>query len=84
MTRTHDFFSLAKEKVSLVLEKHNISIDFNDDDTFGDFIQTINHSEFKSAELQFLYTYNSMLQTIAFSVDDVQFKMVISDYIPKK
>lgn len=73
---THDFFEMAKKRVEFILQSHNLQVDFEDDDTFNDFMLNIQQYNFTHGEKQILYTYNSMLQTIAFSMNIVTFNMV--------
>ena len=76
MTSKHDFFELAQDKVKSILSKNKIDINYRDDDEFADFMSDYQIYNFEFAELQILFTYNSMLQTIAFSVENVNFYMV--------
>jgi len=76
----HDFFKLAQDKVAQIMTNHKINIDFADDDTFSDFVSIIDDYNFSTSEKQYIYTYNSMLQTIAFSVADIEFIMEIKQY----
>ncbi|NBR22898.1 MAG: hypothetical protein EBU08_03760 [Micrococcales bacterium] len=62
------------------MTNHKINIDFADDDTFSDFVSIIDDYNFSTSEKQYIYTYNSMLQTIAFSVADIEFIMEIKQY----
>lgn len=79
---TYDFFKLSEEKVEEILKKHDIRINSKDDDHFADFMTRIDSYSysFNFAEKQQLYTYNSMLQTIAFSLADIKFEMHVEPW----
>ena len=73
----YDFFELAQDRVKEILSKNKIDIDHTDDDEFADFMFNYQSYDFKFAELQILFTYNSMLQTIHFSIGErIDFYMV--------
>ena len=76
MKTTNDFFELTQDKVKDILSKNNIDVNYRDDDEFADFICDYQSYNFEFAELQILFTYNSMLQTIAFSIENVNFYMI--------
>ena len=74
----YNFFELAEDKVKTILSNHKIDIDFKDDDTFADFVSDLDYHNFNIGEKQLIYTYNSMLQTIAFTPGDVKFTMEVN------
>jgi hypothetical protein len=76
---TYNFFELAQDKVETILSNHKIDINFKDDDTFADFVTDLDYHNFGIGEKQYIYTYNCMLQTIAFTPYDVKFTMEVSD-----
>ena len=68
-----DLLQLSADKVKSLLNKKNITIDIEDDDTYADFISGIILEDYSISELQILLTYNSLLQTDAFSPYPVKF-----------
>jgi len=68
-----NFFTTKREQVRQILESKVVDIDIDDDDTFADFMTCVQYSDYEFHELQSLFTYNSMLQMKAFSVEDLDF-----------
>lgn len=69
-----DLFKLLQDKVAKILEGKGIEIDYTDDDTFADFMADIG-DEFDLSQKQALYTYNWMLQSLAFDLEVEGFYM---------
>ena len=73
-----NFFTTKREQVRQILEDKGIFDDqgywnLEDDDIFADFMTCVEYSDYEFHELQSLFTYNSMLQMKAFSVEDLDF-----------
>lgn len=75
----YDMFEQHKEKVKILLNKKSIQIDFEDDDTYSDFLTDVDYNDYTLTELQILFTYNTLLQTIAFSPFPVKFTIQIEN-----
>jgi hypothetical protein len=81
MKREINYFeTLKKECVELFEQKGFDTQILNDDDLLFDFLIDVDKNKIKGFvfnEKVLLYSYNKMLQTIAFSVDDVEYMMLI-------
>ena len=80
-TETQDLFKMYQKVVKKILTTKGYKVDFTDDDSFRDWImdkfedKKDKLNEFSFAELTQLLMYNSMLQAIAWNMDDVKFKI---------
>jgi len=75
-----DFFKHVKEQVSKVLSNHKININYSDDDTFNDWLYTTDLNIFKRNELQCIFSYNAMLQTLAFNPSLIDITLNFENY----
>ena len=76
--------SQTETRVSNIFERHNISLDFMDDDTYGDWLIGVaetNIYKFTVAELMSLFLWNTILQTEANMVDDCEWTLTITPYV---
>lgn len=60
---------LLENRVSKLLKLKDIDIDYKDDDIFADFMSDIDGYDLEFYQKQLLYTYNFLLQTLAFNFE---------------